>query len=330
MKKHLFLMLVLALALTLMLSSCEHLLEPVWPSFDAPGFKDDNGEEEVFPSAGLAYELNTNATTGEQYYVVTGRGTCTDEHIIIPSTYKGVAVTQIKDQAFLNDTNLKAINLPEGLQKIGYIAFAGTSLKELIIPDSVTEISSMIFAFSPVEKLVIGSGLKCYGDGNNPFACSTALKEIVVSKDNPYYYVENGVLYAELERTGKILIQYPTASEKKSFVVPDDVNIIAYFAFSCADSLEEITVPSNTITMMCFYWCDSLAKVNFDVVLDDVFYSYFFVYTFTDYFSKNEPLEPAIGGISNLKMSNYTLYYNGGEITKEGIDAIIEELMNQE
>ena len=250
-----YLLLIVALALAMMFTSCAELLDPIWPSFNPPEFTTpttDKEEEEkpLVPAVGLEYVLLTDSD-GAEYYAVAGRGTCEDEHILVPDEYEGKPVKAIAEGAFLNDTKLKGITFGENIVEIETMAFAGSSLKELIISDSITEVGGAIMAFAPVERLVIGSGLSGNSFAGSPFVCSTALKEIVVSDRNPCYYVEEGVLYANAEESEgsflKVLIQYPTASEETSFTVPSDVYAIWSFAFSCANNLEETSVSTEHI-----------------------------------------------------------------------------------
>ena len=80
-------------------------------------------------SAGLAYEANEDGTCS-----VTGRGTCTDQCIVIPSTSPdGKRVTRIKEKAFYYDDKLLSITLPETLESIEKNSFFQcTKLYEII------------------------------------------------------------------------------------------------------------------------------------------------------------------------------------------------------
>lgn len=80
-------------------------------------------------SVGLAYEANEDGTCS-----VTGRGTCTDQCIVIPSTSPdGQRVTTIKEKAFFFDNTLLSITLPETLESIEKDAFFQcTKLYEII------------------------------------------------------------------------------------------------------------------------------------------------------------------------------------------------------
>lgn len=66
-------------------------------------------------------------------YKLTGRGTIPPEasHIIIPSMYKGSAVTEIGASAFYQDENLEKVTIPITIKYIGVEAFFGSSVKTI-------------------------------------------------------------------------------------------------------------------------------------------------------------------------------------------------------
>ena len=62
----------------------------------------------------------------------------------------------------------------------------------------------------------------------NVFACCDALKEIIVSDDNPYFKTVDGILYS---KDGTKLIRYPTGLPAAHFDIPEGVEVIAEQAF---------------------------------------------------------------------------------------------------
>ena len=62
-------------------------------------------------------------------YMVEGIGTCTDTNLVIPSRYKGLPVTSIRDLAFFGCTNLTSVTIPDSVTSIGSSAFGGCSEK---------------------------------------------------------------------------------------------------------------------------------------------------------------------------------------------------------
>ena len=52
-------------------------------------------------------------------YTVSGIGTCTDTEILIPTTYNGLPVVSVEASAFLNNTAITSVVLPDGITSIG-------------------------------------------------------------------------------------------------------------------------------------------------------------------------------------------------------------------
>ena len=84
-------------------------------------------------------------------YRVVGLGTISSLEVTIPSTYKGLPVTEISNNAFSCSTNgaceyLEKIIIPDSVNTIGDRAFYGcNSLTSVVIPDSVTTMGNSAF-----------------------------------------------------------------------------------------------------------------------------------------------------------------------------------------
>ena len=99
-------------------------------------------------SQGLSYNLLTNDT-----YEVIGRGTCTDQYLVIPSKYNNKDVTSIKSSAFYNCQNLLTVEIPTSVISIGQSAFKNCNqLEKITLPflgatatDSTNSYISYIF-----------------------------------------------------------------------------------------------------------------------------------------------------------------------------------------
>ncbi|MBQ8685181.1 MAG: leucine-rich repeat domain-containing protein, partial [Clostridia bacterium] len=93
-------------------------------------------------SKGLAF---TRKFDGKSY-AVTGKGTCTDTEIVIPSIYCNLPVTSIGGSTFRGCSGLTSVTIPDSVTSIGSAAFDGCSgLTSVTIPDSVTSIGSAAF-----------------------------------------------------------------------------------------------------------------------------------------------------------------------------------------
>lgn len=96
----------------------------------------------IKPSEGLEYVLTSSG------YQCTGIGTCTDTDIIVPSTYNGLPVTEIGSNAFLNNSHIKSIRLPDTITTIWAAAFKYcTGLTSIVLPPSVTKLAYYVFSY---------------------------------------------------------------------------------------------------------------------------------------------------------------------------------------
>lgn len=99
-----------------------------------------------------------------------------DQEVTIPETINGLPVTEIYDEAFISQTEITKITLPNGLKRIKTGAFAFCSaLAEMNIPSSVEFIGSS--AFLDCEKLLVEENSVLYV-GN--WAVGFIAKETVV------------------------------------------------------------------------------------------------------------------------------------------------------
>ena len=91
------------------------------------------------PKQNFEYKL----AYGGKSYAITGIGTVTNENIVIPSTYNGLPVTTIADEAFYNCSSIKSVIISEGITEIGIAAFSNCfSLESITIPKGVDHINS--------------------------------------------------------------------------------------------------------------------------------------------------------------------------------------------
>lgn len=111
-----------------------------------------------------AYGVRTEGITDDNYkyavyydYDGVGSDYCTiqgysgtDTELVIPSTvtYDGteIPVTEIKQEAFRDNTSITSVTIPDGVTSIGQKAFSGcTSLTDVSLPKSLQEIG--VYAF---------------------------------------------------------------------------------------------------------------------------------------------------------------------------------------
>lgn len=96
-------------------------------------------------------------------------------NVTIPSEYNGKPVTKILENAFLHNSTMYSVTIPDSINEIGASAFRSClRLKEVTIPDSVTKIGSYAFYECPLDKLELeyqGSwNLTGFYSGSFPYA----------------------------------------------------------------------------------------------------------------------------------------------------------------
>lgn len=222
------------------------------------------------------------------YYIVSGRGSATDSHIIVPSRYKGLPVREIGADAFYGNQVLSTITLPDTITHIRSHAFANSGLTEFDMPDSViyvaeyafsnchrlktltlsnqlTKINSSSFlACYALERIVIPKSVTTFESG--AFGSCTNLQSLTVEKGNPVYHSSGNCI---IETASKTLIQGISTSQ-----IPSDgsVTTIDSLAFYNTEHLTSITIPEGitSIKLQAFDYCANLTSVYLPLSLTEV------------------------------------------------------------
>ena len=151
-------------------------------------------------------------------------------------------ITEIGDYLFGNCKALKNFTIPKEVTKIGNRAFSNCySLNSIEIPENVTEIGDDAFrcCISLSEIYIPKNLIKI---GLFALDCCLNMKNIVVSKSNPSYFSEDGILYNKSQTR---LIQYPCGKDLKEYTISSKVKTIGNAAFSNCYNLISITIPDG-------------------------------------------------------------------------------------
>ena len=176
----------------------------------------------------------TLSDDGECYYVSDYTGN--DTELVIPSTYNGKLVTDIKRGAFEGCASLTKVWIPDSVISIDYYAFGGCS--------SLTSVT-------------IGKGLTSIG--NTAFTGCDSLVSIIVSSENQVYDSRNNCNAIIETANNKLIIGC------NNTIIPSDVTTIGDWAFlQCG--FTSIVIPKSIVAINygAFTDCYDLTEVYYE------------------------------------------------------------------
>ncbi len=190
-------------------------------------------------SKGLTYKLNGST------YTVTGIGTCTDTHIIIPSEYNGLPVTSIGSNAFSGCNNILAVTIPDSITSIDTTAFLPCK--------NIVE----VYNFSSLNITAGSSGYGYVAYYAIAVYTSNVKSKVWTTTDGFVFYEDSNVAYL----TGYI-------GNQTSLTLPESCNgkyyEIANKAFYDNSNITEVIIPDGVtkIGKAAFLMCENLTSVT--------------------------------------------------------------------
>lgn len=164
--------------------------------------------------------------------VVNGRGTCTDEVIVIPNEYEGSPVVALGVEAFYKDESIKKLVLPDSLEYILADAIAGCINLEYNTVDGVHFLGSEANPYLLLKKID-----------------SETLDSFEVPAQTTMIYDR---VFSQMKNLEEVIL-------------PEGLVFLGNSVFENCKSLKEITIPAGIsyIGRNMFYGCGSLEKINF-------------------------------------------------------------------
>ncbi len=169
------------------------------------------------------------------------------------------SLTHISGQAFNACRNLKTIKIGRNVQEIAEDGAFGAAVNAtaITLPDSLTHISGQAFnACRNLKTIKIGRNVQEISPIMMLFECKA---EVIIDEANPYYMVENGVLYSKDKKVLKACLKTFTGE----FVVDSQVEKIAPNAFN-NQKIAKVTIPENVkeIESVAFTQCKKLQSAE--------------------------------------------------------------------
>lgn len=165
--------------------------------------------------------------------------------IVIPDVYQGLPVREIGEAAFRYKT-IDSLTLPHSLRKIGKEAFLGlnydSQIKELDLPEGLEEIGDQAFTYCPtLTSVSLPSTLKKMGAG--VFHLCANIKKVKTAKNSEHFLAENNILYSADKKS---LYFYPAGLNFTSYDLPQEVERIEDYAFYGNQVLTGIGIPNDS------------------------------------------------------------------------------------
>ena len=167
---------------------------------------------------------------------------------------------------------IKAIDIKEGVTKIGAGAFGGYSVKQLKIPNSVTSIGEGAFSeLGGIKTIKLPSKLKKIGDFT--FSDCYDLTNIIIPNGvtNIPHYAFKGCYKLSSITISKNVTDidegaFALCTSLKKITLPEKLGGIGRYVFDGCESLTDIVIPSGVtgVSSGAFDGCNRLDKVYFE------------------------------------------------------------------
>ncbi|MBR2904177.1 MAG: leucine-rich repeat domain-containing protein, partial [Clostridia bacterium] len=189
---------------------------------------------------GLLWEVSSKGT----YYIVAGLEEALAE-VVIPDTYKGLPVKEIKAMAFKDSLDITSVVIGESITTIGADAFENcNNLARVNYTGTIDGWAQITFGYYTANPI-------CYA-GN-------------LYIDNVLVTEANFAVGAKIS-----LYSFYNCDSLISVTIPDWVSTIEYYSFSHCDNLVKVIIHDSVtvIETNAFFSCDSLTKVNYTGTID--------------------------------------------------------------
>ena len=237
-------------------------------------------------------------------YYIGANKQITSEKLVLPSSYNGYPVIGILSESFMNQTAVKELVIPEGVEEIGESIFYGGYLTKVTLPSTVKELGNDTFwngggsAFGHKLTDVYYNGTVEDWCKIIFYGCLTAENVYFLNENNEYELLSEVTVPDSVTSIGdyqfnsiKSLTTVNMHSNVTSigayafgstgltsFMMPDSVTSVGESAFSACHSLEGIKLSENiaVISRYAFSYCTSLTSILIPSAVTDIENSAFY------------------------------------------------------
>ena len=183
---------------------------------------------------------------------------CTDlTSVQLPPSY-----ATIPGSTFSSCYSLKSIHIPASVKTIGASAFSSSKLETVTLPSGLETINSSAFSITPLKSVFIPQSVTTIEQSTMGSPFNRIPGRITVHAENPNYSGIDGILY---NKDTTVLIEAPTFLAG-SFVLPETVTTIEFYAFQYDSLLTSIELPAalletQPIKNYAFAGCTALRQI---------------------------------------------------------------------
>ncbi len=207
---------------------------------------------------GVRFTRQTDSSTKEYYYQVTGHGDALVSSIVIPASIANVPVTQIYSEAFKDCVNIQSVTLPESLTNISSNAFSGcTGLTDVISNITTPSAVSGSFTSAIYQQTVLQVPAGTKDAYMSTWWKSFVMYEVGETKPQREVTDEQGVKYSLTQSGDKVYYNVVGYTENiaERVTIPTqllgfDVSYISDGAFANCTAMKWLFIPE---TVTCNY-----------------------------------------------------------------------------
>lgn len=288
-------------------------------------------------SVGLEYQVSLDNTR----CYITGTGTCTDSHVVIPDKIDGYVVTSVTSLKG-NPYGITAVTIGDTVTSIGREAFSDCPYLETIhLHDSITNIDRMAFENTQYYKNSANWENGVLYLGNYLLAATKWTEGSCVIRDGTTFIADYA--FKGCDRITSITIPDSVTTIGGSafsgchgftaVTIPNSVKTIDYEAFSTCNNLVSVTIPNSvtTIGSEAFYACKNLSEIAIGNGIESLGSR---VFVGTAYYNNSNNWERTSNFTHDkaLYLENYLIgvHYNShGHAVKEGTLCIADDVFQQ-